>query len=68
MKTNSYISTTKQVKVMNTQLNLFGFEDVKKSVKRAAKVIFTDEPDWGDIYDEYIDFDVCSKSWGYAIA
>lgn len=65
MKANSYIVTTKQTKVMNTQLNLFGFEEVKKSVKRTVNNFFSDEPDWGDIYDEYLDFEVCAQSWNF---
>ncbi|MBQ0076235.1 MAG: hypothetical protein KBS70_08005 [Bacteroidales bacterium] len=49
---------------MEKQLNLFGFEDVKKSIKKVANFILSPEDaDWGDIYDEYIDFNVCAQTW-----
>lgn len=64
MKANSLISTTKQGTVMEKQLNLFGFEEVKKSIKKVANFILSPEDaDWGDIYDEYIDFNVCAQTW-----
>lgn len=63
MKTNSYTVTLKQSTVMNTQLNLFGMEDIKKSIKKAVYRFVEPEVSYGDIYDEYIDFDVCSQTW-----
>lgn len=64
MTTNSLISTTKQGTVMGTQLDLFGFAEITKSVKKVANFILSPEDaDWGDIYDEYIDFNVCSQTW-----
>lgn len=64
MKANSLISTTKQGTVMEKQLNLFGFEEVKKSIKKVTNFILSPEDaDWGDIYDEYIDFNVCAQTW-----
>lgn len=36
------------------------FEVIKTQAQQAFEPI---EDDWGDIYDEYEDFDVCSKSW-----
>ncbi|MCQ2345508.1 MAG: hypothetical protein MJZ82_01935 [Paludibacteraceae bacterium] len=49
---------------MGTQLDLFGFAEITKSVKKVANFILSPEDaDWGDIYDEYIDFNVCSQTW-----
>ncbi len=50
------------------QTFLFSPEELKSLVcnqerKPAKMVFFSDEPDFGDIYDGYEDFNVCSHSW-----
>jgi len=47
---------------MQLSLNLFGMEEIKKTVKKVANFHLS-EPDWGDIYEEYIDFNVCAQTW-----
>lgn len=62
MKTNSYTVTIKSNTIMDTQLSLFG-ETIKKSINNVTRHFFETEVDYGDIYDEYVDFEVCSLTW-----
>lgn len=64
MTTNSYILTTKERTIM---------KHLAHSSKRVEAVLqpweFIPTPkhyrdiDWGDVYDEYLDFNVCSQTW-----
>ena len=68
------MSTIKNSTIME-QLTLFDLSLIPvatsaatKHVKKASASAFTtyqaeSEDSWGDIYDEYEDFEVCSKRW-----
>ena len=36
---------------------------VGRQERKPAKMVFSNEPDFGDIYDGYEDFNVCSRVW-----
>lgn len=48
---------------MKTFLDIKATEKATKPAKESKWAWELDDDNVGDIYDEYVDFDVCAKSW-----